>query len=183
MKINKLFVLAAVCGSTILASCDYQAGLDRQRAYTKATLADNDAFNYIKLVGEEAVSLVALTQYADSVSSSAQVKALHAKVKDVYITLLPELDSVATALQVDFPVKGIPAFEVPRELKADSTATFNEKAFFELVQQRQANVNLKTGFETKNTNKLVRDFAASKVESFKEIYTLAGGKEAAHAHH
>jgi len=95
MKINKLFVLAAVCGSTILASCDYQAGLDRQRAYTKATLADNDAFNYIKLVGEEAVSLVALTQYADSVSSSAQVKALHAKVKDVYITLLPELDSVA----------------------------------------------------------------------------------------
>ncbi len=177
MKFNKLFIVAAVCGSSLLASCDLKQGPELQRKDAKTSLADGEAFRLIQLVGENVQSEVAYAKYAESVSTSADVKKVAEEIQKVYTSLNPELDSLATSLQMVYPIQGVPAFQ------ADSTVAFNDKAYLEHVQHSVGIVKLKLSQEAHNTNVKVREFARGQEEKFAELFKLAGGKEDAHAHH
>lgn len=177
MKFNKLFIVAAVCGTSLLASCDFQQGADLQRKYSKASLADGDSFQLLKLIGDRAQYEVAYAKYAEQASSSAEVKKVAQEIQAVYASLDANLDSLATSLQLVYPNHGVPAFQ------ADSTVAFDDKAYLAHVQKDVADINLKLAQESKNTNVAVQHFAHEQAAKFAEIYTLAGGKAEAHAHH
>jgi len=181
MKLNTLFV-ASVCAAALFASCNPQTAKENQLKYTHTSLADGDAFHFFQVVGGK---LVFEADYAASVEKSASSdkdKQLAAKVKEVYGAILPVLDSLATANQVDFPIKGAAKFT---EVAADSThaATAHTADYAQHVQHETAVV--KDLFErlSHNTNVGLRTFAAENLEKIAEIYTLAGGKAEAHAHH
>ncbi|UIR56655.1 hypothetical protein LZQ00_02290 [Sphingobacterium sp. SRCM116780] len=183
MKFNKLFVAVAVCGSSLLASCNYQTGLDNQYKNSRASLADGDAYAMFKLVGEQGNYLVNLAKFAETKSTSAETKALSAKIQETYGTILPQLDSLALSLHVNDPMRGVPAFQAPIELGADSTAAFNDHAYSALVAKVQAEVNSKLVKESQNTNADINHFSHESLEKLEEVYKLAGGKVDEHEHH
>ncbi|MEN5436249.1 hypothetical protein ABE545_21630 [Sphingobacterium faecium] len=183
MKFNKLFIAVAVCGSSLLASCNYQTGLDNQYKNSRASLADGDAYAMFKFVGEQGNYLMNLAKFAESKSTSAETKALSAKIQESYSTILPQLDSLALSLHVNDAMRGVPAFQAPVALGADSTAAFNDKAYTHLVAEIQAEVNKKLTKESHNTNAAVNHFSHESLEKLQEVYKLAGGKVDEHAHH
>ncbi|MNV84005.1 hypothetical protein D3C71_1778500 [compost metagenome] len=136
-----------------------------------------------KYVGEQGNYLVNLAKFAESKSTSAETKALSAKIQDVYSTILPELDSLSLSLHVNDAMRGVPAFEAPTALAADSIAAFNDKAYTDLVAKIQAEVNSKLTKESHNTNAAVNHFSHESLEKLQEVYKLAGGKVDEHAHH
>lgn len=177
MKFNKLFIVAAVCGTSLLASCDFQRGADLQRKYSKTSLADGDAFRLIQLISDRAQYEVAYAKYAEQASSSADVKKVAQEIQTVYASLAGDLDSLATSLHMVNPLPGVSPFE------ADSTVAFDDQAYLKHVQLDVADIKLKLAQEAKNTNVHVQEFAHEQAEKFAKIYTLAGGKAEAHAHH
>ncbi|WP_400262584.1 hypothetical protein ACFX5U_04170 [Sphingobacterium sp. SG20118] len=183
MKFNKLFVAVAVCGSSLLASCNYQTGLDKQYKNSRASLADGDGYAMFKYVGEEGNYLVNLAKFAESKSTSAETKALSSKIQEAYSTILPHLDSLALSLHVNDAMRGVPAFEVPAALAADSTSVFNDKAYAATVLKIQTEVNTKLTRESKNTNADINHFSEESLTKLQEVYKLAGGKVDEHAHH
>ena len=181
MKLNTLFV-ASVCAAALFASCNPKTAEQNQLKYTHTSLADGDAFHFFQVVGGK---MVYEADYAASVansSSSDKDKQLAAKVKEVYTAILPVLDSLATANQVDFPIKGAAKFV---EVAADSThqAAAHTVDYAQHVQHETAVV--KDLFErlSHNTNVGLRAFAKENLAKIEEIYTLSGGKADAHAHH
>lgn len=207
MKLNTLFVVG-VCASTLLVSCSPKTAQERQLSLTHTSLADGDAFRFFQLVGAKAVYENDYASYAAGVASSSQAKQLAMKAQEVYSSLIPGLDSLAIAKQVDFPVKGAAKFTVPNEVGtrvtvqeelteddtdttdveeiavAHQTATsYSDEAYIHHVQHEAAVVKDQLQRMTRNTDKDVRAFAEENVEKVAELFTLAGGKEDAHAHH
>lgn len=208
MKLNTLFV-AGVCASALLASCNPQTAKDNQLKYTHTSLADGDAFQFFQVVGGKVVYEADYASYVETAATSSQVKQLAAKVKEVYSSIIPTLDSLATVNQVDFPVKGAALFVAPgaadavastaHHHEADSahadhgthtehaahghSAGYSDEAYLHHVQHETAVI--KDQFErlSRNTNKGLRTFAEDNTEKIAELFKLAGGKEDAHAHH
>lgn len=206
MKLNTLFV-AGICASALLASCNPQTAKENQLKYTHTSLADGDAFQFFQVVGGKAVYEADYASYVETAATSSQAKQLAVKVKEVYGSIIPTLDSLATANQVDFPIKGAKLFAAPRASTvavaehnhdADSTheghdhsdhaahghsAGYSDEAYLHHVQHEAAVV--KDQFErlSRNTNVGLRTFAQANTEKIAELFKLAGGKEDAHAHH
>ena len=181
MKFNTLFV-AVISASTLFASCSYQTGLDKQRKYVNATLADADAFRLIKYVTENGNYLVSLADYADKASTSSDVKTLAGKIREVYGKVLPETESLGLDLHVGDGERGVPPFEAPKSLGGDSTTTFNAQAFKALVAEKQGEINTRVSREEKNTNPSVIHYSEESLNAMKEVFELAGGKEEHHHH-
>lgn len=186
MKLNTLFV-AAICAGTLLSSCVNKTAQERQLAYTQATLVDGDGFTAIQIIGEAVQTGV---QYAERAEANGETAAT--QVKAYYDQLIPELDRVATMLQMDFPIKGIPAIDggevVATTADTDSTATVDAQIAreFDYTQHAQHEVaEIKKQLErlTRNTNKDIQDFAKNQLPLAIELYKEIGGKEEAHAHH
>ncbi|WP_140936902.1 hypothetical protein [Sphingobacterium lumbrici] len=191
MKFNTLFV-AAVCASTLLNSCAQKTAEERQLKYTHTSLVDGDAYAFFQIVGEHvATGLV----HGDQIQNDADAKAkeLGAKLKDFYAQLDPELDSIATAFHVDYPIKGVPATQSTSDITLHpATGTVEEEVqhAHESVSDYVTNVQhelaiLKTQFErlTRNTNKDLQKFAKKHLAAISDLYAQAGGTEDAHAHH
>lgn len=206
MKFNTLFV-AAVCAGTLLNSCAQKTAEERQLKYTHTSLVDGDAYAFFQIVGEHvAIGLV----HADQIQNGggAKAKELGAKLKDFYEQLDPELDSIATAFHVDYPIKGVAATHSSDEGVAAHTAAAAQSTSDTTVHSATVTVEqeaqhahepvsdyvthtqhelatLKTQFErlTRNTNKDLQKFAKKHLAAISDLYAQAGGKEDAHAHH
>lgn len=194
MKLNTLFV-AAICAGTLLNSCVNKTAQERQLAYTQTSLVDGDAFFAIQKIGEAA--LVG-SQYAERAGASADAngQAVAGKVKSFYDQLIPELDRIATLVQVDFPIKGIPAIDAEESVEADtaSTDTTDDVAqevaapqthgdYVSQAQDEIAIIKEQLKRMTRNTNVDIQQFAKAQLETANELFTAIGGKEEAHAHH
>lgn len=190
MKLNTLFV-AAVCASTLLASCNPKTAQENQLKYTHTSLVDGDAFRFFDIVGSKVPYEADYAKYAESIASSTQAKQVASKVNAFYGSLIPQMDSLATEFHVDFPIKGAAKFQAVASTDSvtnDSTAVSAHAAYSDeayLLHVQKETTVIKTHFErlSRNTNRALRDFAAAQVETLGEIYTLAGGKADAHAHH
>lgn len=193
MKLNTLFV-AAICAGTLLNSCVNKTAQERQLAYTQTSLVDGDAFFAIQKIGEAA--LVG-SQYAERAGASADAngQAVAGKVKAFYDQLIPELDRIATLMQVDFPIKGIPAIDAEESVEADTASTDTTNVAQEVaapqthgdyVSQAQDEIAIikeQLKRMTRNTNVDIQQFAKAQLETANELFTAIGGKEEAHAHH
>lgn len=210
MKLNSLFIVG-VCASTLLASCNPNTATERQLNLTHTTLIDGDAYAFFQLVGTKAVYENDYASYAASVASSSQAKQIAVKAQEVYSALIPALDSLAIEKQVDFPIKGAATFETPSESAVDAqvdveevsdeanvdsaeaeitavtnaatTVSYSDEDYIHHVQQETAIVKEQLKRMTRNTDKEVRAFAEANIEKVTELFSLAGGKEDAHAHH
>lgn len=205
MKFNTLFVVG-VCASSLLASCNPKTATDKQLSLTHTTLVDGDAYQFFQLVGAKVVYENDYAAYAAGIASSSDAKQLAAKAQEVYGSLIPGLDSLAIAKQVDFPIKGAARFVASEETvtitqqvlgdDADSveaveetaavqatSAAYSDDVYIRHVQHEAAVVKDQLQRMIRNTDKEVRAFAEANLEKVAELYTLAGGKEDAHAHH
>ncbi|TYR34152.1 hypothetical protein FXV77_16165 [Sphingobacterium phlebotomi] len=209
MKLNTLFVVG-VCASTLLASCNPKTATERQLNLTHTTLVDGDAYQFFQLVGAKVVYENDYAAYAAGIANSSQAKQLAAKAQEVYSSLIPGLDSLAIAKQVDFPIKRAAEFVVSEEIGTVKTvhevveddtdsveveeeeevavahvasASYSDDAYIHHVQHEVAVVKDQLQRMTRSTDKEVRAFAEANLEKIAELYTLAGGKEDAHAHH
>lgn len=199
MKFNTLFV-AGICATALLASCNPQTAKENQLKFTHTSLADGDAFHFFQVVGAKAVYEADYATYAETAATSPQTKELAAKVKEVYTSIIPTLDSLATANQVDFPIKGGEVFVAPQAEVAqhahvaDSAAdaheahaahghAYSDEAYVHHVQHESATIKEQLERLSRNTNKGLRAFAEANIEKVAELFKLAGGKEDAHAHH
>jgi hypothetical protein len=193
MKFNTLFV-AAICASSLMTSCVHDTAKENQLKYTHTTLVDGDAYAFFQVVGETALDGVKYAEYAEK-SGDAKSTEIASKVKAFYTQLLPTLDSLATANQVDFPIKGIPQGHGEEEANtatvADSTAhtaTVAHEAHDHFDYAHHAQHELATVKDhltrlTHNTNAALRSFAKEQLEIVSELYVQIGGKEEAHGHH
>lgn len=187
MKLNTLFV-AAICAGTLLSSCVNKTAQERQLAYTQTSLVDGDGFTAIQIIGEAAQTGV---QYAERAEANGEAAA--GKVKAFYDQLIPELDRIATLVQMDFPIKGVPAIEgaevATTTADADSTAAVEDVQIapkFDYTQHAQhevAEVKKQLQRLARNTNSDIRAFAEAQLPTVSELFTAIGGKEEAHAHH
>ena len=181
MKLNTLF-FAAVCAGTLFSSCVDKTAKERQLKYTHTSLVDGDAFAVFQKVGEAAQTGVVLAEQTEA-NGDAASKAVASKVKAFYAQLLPSLDTVATALQVDFPIKGIPA--TTESVLNDSTAVasttkadYVHDAIHEIAFVKEQFKRL-----SRNTNEDLRKLGKEQLHLATELYTQIGGKEEAHAGH
>lgn len=186
MKLNTLFV-AAICAGTLFNSCVNKTATENQLKYTHTSLADNDAFSGFQVIGENALSGAKYAEWAEK-SGDAKAQEVAAKVKGYYTQLIPALDTLATSLQVDFPIKGIPTGHDEAEgseTTTDSTAHVAHNHFDYVAHAQHEVATVKERLErlTRNTNKDVQTFAKQQVELISELYTQIGGKVEAHAHH
>ncbi|PRD46591.1 hypothetical protein C5745_14650 [Sphingobacterium haloxyli] len=182
---------------------------ERQLSLTHTTLIDGDAYQFFQLVGSKAVYENDYAAYAGSIARSSQAKQLAAKVQEVYGSLVPKLDSLARLKQVDFPIKGAAKYETTGEVetaverekiagnRVDSaqlddddlgtervpSLSYSDDTYIHHVQHETAVVKDQLQRMTRNTDKEVRTFAEASLKKVTELFTLAGGKEDANAHH
>lgn len=193
MKLNTLFV-AAICAGTLLNSCVDKTARENQLKYTHTSLVDGDAFAFFQIVGEKALTGVKEAETAEG-SADAKSKEVASKVKAFYNQLIPSLDSLATTVQVDFPIKGIPAAEEAHHdaTTVDSTATATTDAhaghnhshadYVSHAQHEIAAVKDQLKRMTRNTNESIQKLAKEQLALATDLYTQIGGKEDAHAGH
>lgn len=198
MKLNTLLIAAACAGTFMMTSCNPTAQ-ENQLKYTHTTLVDGDAYQIFQIVGEKIPYEADYATYAEGVASSAQAKELAGKVKEVFTDIIPNLDTLATRFQVGFPIRGAKEFSASTELQAvavtetDSTATdvapaplakvYSDESYVHHVQHEVAEIKKQFKRLSRNTNKDLRDYAASQLERLDELYKLAGGQEDDHSHH
>ncbi len=190
MKLNTLLAAAVIGGSFLFASCNNKTAEQNQLKYTHTSLVDGDGYHFFQTVGQKVPYELAYADYAASVSSDAKVKALAVKIKEVYSALIPQLDSAATAVHVDFPIRGAEAFAVPGQQgpTADSTVstvatTYSDAAFLAHVQHEQTLIKEQFGRVSRNTNVILQKLAKDNEKALEEVYTLSGVKNDEHAHH
>jgi hypothetical protein len=173
----------------------HKTAQERQLKYTHTSLVDGDAFKSIQIIGEAVLTGVQYAEGAEA-SADAKVKETAAKVKAFYTQFIPELDRIATASHVDFPIKGIPVVGeqtetvAQLEVEADSTVavieTERSHASVDYVHHAQHELALikdQLTRLTRNTDNEVQNFAKNQLPAVSELYTAIGGKEEAHAHH
>lgn len=203
MKLNTLFVAAVSAGALLATSCNPKTAQENQLSLTHTSLADGDAYQFFQLVGAKVVYENDYAAYVTGVAGASQAKQLAAKVQEVYGSLIPALDSLATIKHVDFPIKGAEKFVASGEVEtlaeevvgddSDSTevevvatvasTAYSDEAYIQHVQHEAKIVKDQIERMTRNTDKDVRAFAEEHLEKVKEVFTLAGGQEDAHAHH
>lgn len=181
MKLNTLF-FAAICAGTLFSSCVDKTARERQLKYTHTSLVDGDGYAIFQKVGEAAQTGVVLAEQTEA-NGDAAAKAVAAKVKAFYAQLLPSLDTAATAVHVDFPIKGVPAIET---VAVDSTSTVAAVAKTDYVHDaihEIAFVKEQLKRLSRNTNEDLRKLGKEQLSLATELYTQIGGKEEAHAGH
>lgn len=202
MKLNTLFV-TAILASTTLSSCVFKTANENQLKYTHTTLVDGDAYAILRQVGSIAPYELDYAKHVATVGN-AQAKDAANKVSAFFSELIPQMDTLAAKLQVDFPILGQEKYVVSDAVTApiaadsiaDSTdahahhapavaqgAGYSDEAYLHHVQHQVAIVKEQLGRLSRNTNVDLRNFAQSKTESVGALFTALGGKEDAHAHH
>ena len=182
MKFNTLFV-AAICAGTLFNSCVDETAKQNQLKYTHTTLVDGEAYVNFHKIGETALTGVKNAEEAEN-SADAKSKEVAAKVKAFYNQLIPALETLATANQVDFPIKGIPAAHA--EVATDSTAHAAAHVHADYVHTAQHEIALvkeQLGRLAVNTNADLKAFGKEQGHLAAELFAAIGGKEDAHAHH
>ncbi len=182
MKFNTLFV-AAICAGTLFNSCVDETARQNQLKFTHTSLADGEAYFNFHQVGETALTGLKKAELAEN-GSDAKSTDVAVKVKAFYNQFIPALDSIATANQVDFPIKGIPAIDT--EVAADSAAQGTAHAHTDYVHTAQheiALIKVQLGRLAKNTNAEIQAFAKEQLPLASELFLAIGGKEEAKGHH
>ncbi|MBE8715408.1 hypothetical protein [Sphingobacterium hungaricum] len=200
MKINSI-VASVLCASAFFVSCSNKKAEENQVKYTHTTRVDGDAYHFFQVVGTKTPYEVQYAAYANSANSSAKVKEISAEIEKVYGDLLPQLDSLATKFFVDFPIRGAESFAAHTETAAtpvstalDSTSSvaaqpavnahaYSDDAYLKHTQHEQAIILDQFTRLSRNTNKVLRDFAADKLHTLEELYKKSGGEIHEGAHH
>lgn len=196
MKLNTFLIAAACAGSLVATSCSPSMN-EQQLKYTHTSLVDGDAYQFFQIVGEKIPYEIGHATYVEGTSGSAQVKTLASKIREEFAAILPDLDELATDKQVDFPIRGAQAFVSPDSVRAvvntldtaqapvHTTAVVRNSDEDYLNHTKIQLAEIKKQFKrlSRNTDKDLRDYAASKLETIDELYKLAGGEVDTHAHH
>ncbi len=201
MKLNTILVAGACASVLFTTSCQPSMG-ERQLKYTHTTLVDKDAYNAIRIIGGKVPYELDYASHVEA-NGTSEDKALAAKVQATFAGMLAELDTLATKNQVDFPVLGAKQFKAENSehtaehvAATDSTAAVAHTDHAEHghahgaadhyqhhVQHEVASIKDQFTRLSRNTNKELRDYAASKLEALSELYKQAGGTEEAGGHH
>lgn len=206
MKLNTLLV-AAVLASTSLSSCIFETAKERQSKYTQTTLVDGDAYAFFRQVGSIAPYELSYAEHVAKVGN-AQAKDVATKISSFFNEILPEMDSLATKNQVDFPILGTQQYVAAETTEVNSTleetdttvdsvdvvatveepqesseAAYSDEAYLQHAQEQIAVVKEQFRRLSRNTNRELRDFAQSKNETIAELFTAIGGQEGAQASH
>jgi len=185
MKLNTLFVVG-VCATTLFMSCGSETAQEKQLRLTHTTLVDGDTYQFFQLVGAKVIYEKDYASYVAGVANSSQAKQLAEKSKEVYGSLIPGLDSLAITKQVDFPIKGAEKFVATNNVDTvalQTSISYADDRYIDHVQHEAAVVKDQLQRMTRNTDKDVRTFAEANLAKVTELFTLAGGKEDANAHH
>lgn len=197
MKLNTFLVTTACVGTLLVTSCN-DSMKERQLRYTHTTDADGDAYQFFQIVGRKVPYEIDYASYVEGTSVSAQTKSLASKIKEEFSSILPELDALATERNVDFPIKGALAFASPDSNptvdnntvdslqtvgEAEPARVVTDENYLQHVKSQLATVKDQFKRVSRNTDKDLRDYAASKLEVLDELYHLAGGEVSGHAHH
>lgn len=196
LKLNT-FLIAAACAGTLLATSCSPSANEKQLKYTHTTLVDGDAYQFFQIVGEKVPYEIGYAAYVEGTSTSAQIKTLAGTIREEFASILPDLNELAADKQVDFPIRGAQAFVSPDSVHAvvntlDTTqavtqaqpvAVNSDEDYLNHAKLQLAEIKKQFKRLSRNTDKDLRDYAASKLETIDELYQLAGGKLDAHAHH
>ncbi|MCL7986389.1 hypothetical protein M8998_00390 [Sphingobacterium sp. lm-10] len=196
MKINTILVAGAYAGILFTTSCQ-PSMKERQLKYTHTTQVDGDAYQALQIVGEKVPYETDYATYVENNSAVGENRALAAKVRATLDNMIADLDTLATRYNVDFPIRGAKQFQAENEnrtvvMASDSTtlasapATHSELSdehYAHHVQHEVAEIKEQFSRLSRNTNKDLRDYAASKLEALSTLYKEAGGKEEAGGHH
>lgn len=184
MRRSNLLVIAAVGGVLFLSSCgNSNDRADKSLLYNNATSVDSEGFDFFKTVHEKAGFELALAQHAASTSASADVKALAAKITEVYGVMIPELERLATEAAVVLPDPGTPAFQLPESLTSDSLGGFDDHIYLNRFVHEQKEILKQFTRADRNTYVPLNNYAGEKLPAVKELYAMAGGEEDHGAHH
>ncbi len=182
MRRSKLLFIAAVGGVLFLGACG-NGNANKALLYNNATNVDSEGFDFFKTVHEKAAFELELAKHAASVSSSSEVKALTAKITEVYGAMIPELENMAVEAKVVLPDPGTPAFQLPEKLATDSLGGFDDHAYLDHFVHAQKAILNQFKRVDRNTLILLNDYAAEKLPVVEELYAMAGGEEDHGAHH
>ena len=194
MKWNKISLVAA--GAVfLLGSCTRHSGEPVGRAvlFNNKSNVDTDAFDFYKTVHGTAAYEIGLAGEMSSKATSAQVRELAGKVVEIYESVLPELEELASSEHVLLPASGTVRWE-PTE--TDTTAgdslqvaatqqtdAITEQNYVAHVKHEQERILTQFNRAARNTNTHMRAYAAEKLPLIQELYTLAGGEAGHGAHH
>lgn len=196
MKLNTFLIAAAATGALSLSSCN-PSMQEQQLKYTHTTLVDGDAYQFFQSVGEKVPYEIGYAAYVEGTATSAEARTLASRIREEFAAILPDLDELATKNQVDFPIRGAQAFVSPDSVRTvvnvpDTTQalespveqTAHASEDYVLYAQHQL-ADIKGQFKrlSRNTDRELRDYAASKLDVLDELYKLAGGEEDTHGHH
>ncbi|MFD2743940.1 MULTISPECIES: hypothetical protein [Sphingobacterium] len=195
MKINTILVAGAFAGVLFTTSCQ-PSMKERQLKYTHTTQVDGDAYRALQTVGKKIPYETDYASYVENNSSVGENRTLAAKVRTTLGGMIADIDTLATRYKVNFPIRGAKQFEAEQQnhsavLASDSTVTspaethsdVSDAHYAHHVQHEVAAIKEQFSRLSRNTNKELRDYAASKLESLNALYKEAGGKEEAGGHH
>lgn len=184
MRRSKLFFIAAIGGVLFLGSCGNSSEkANKSLLYNNATSVDSEGLDFFKTVHEKAGFELALAKHAASASTSTEVKALAAKVTEVYGEMIPELERIATEASVVLPDPGTPAFQIPEKLALDSLGGFDNQTYLDHFVHVQKDILNQFKRADRNTYIPLNNYAGDKLPVIKELYAMAGGEEDHGAHH
>lgn len=182
MKRRSLVIVAALGLGLGLSSCGNSEEPNKQQLFSNASLGDGDGFGFYKNVHELGTNAIEVAKYANSQGASGEVKALNDKILEVYPSLLAEMETLGSQLQVVLPDPGAQVFNAD-EAAADSTYTFALDTYLAKAAEDTGRIAEEFKRASRNTEKSTRAFAAQNLEAVKEIYILAGGKKDEGGHH
>lgn len=192
MKQTRLFLIGALGIGIAFSSCGYSDGqMTKRQLYNNETFADSEAFTFFKTAHEKAAYELAHARYALEQGATADSRALAEKIIAVYSEMLPELEQLAADKQVIVPDPGALVFKVESEditvdtdsLTTVETRSFDGSAYVAHVQKEQAEILNQFQRASRNTDKDVRKYCTDRLETIKEIYTMAGGEIDDNSHH
>ncbi|WP_133228677.1 hypothetical protein [Sphingobacterium corticibacter] len=194
MKINTILAVGACAGILFTTSCQ-PSMKEQQLKYTHTTQVDGDAYLALQTIGAKVPYETDYATYVENNSSVGENRALAAKVRATLSEMIVDLDTLATRYNVDFPIRGGKQFHAENESHsvavADSTVAHTSAAHSDASDEHYAHhvqhevALIKDHFTrlSRNTNKDLRDYAASKLDALSTLYKDAGGKEEAGGHH
>jgi len=183
MKQLQLFIALLLTGAVFLGSC---TDPNKDIKYNKYTKTDTEAFNFLKITYEEAL----FQQYA---AKNYDLGTESQKIAQEYQTLAEELVDLATKNNVIMPNFSSTHFEEKSAPSINSFAVVTDTAVVDsaitaspaVVREEAQPVSTESPaqkvihsqeqivhqFEvvSRNTNVSIRDFAASRLESLKEL--------------
>lgn len=179
MRKSNLLAVAALGLSVFFASCSTEGQTDKRQLYNNESKVDTEGYTFFKTVHEKAAYELAFAEYA---AANGAPKSLTDSISAIYVSMLPELETIAAEAQIVLPDPGQLRFSA-EELFGDSTRVFTVSDYqSRFVNEQHLLVDqFKRG--SRNTYKPLREYAQNKLSQIEQLYAQAGGEKAENNQH